>query len=369
MSDRVAESVQITEHREDAGASSAWDLLLDRARQAVSDGNDAALIALDEELSALANQPRSETRRVMPQVLLYRSLIVWKRDREFVGPFKDAQIGKIQIWELDEFCPDMEYRRLFADYAVERFPNRRGFRLFQRILSIVDKSGSHFKVDGTDIQIHRRPGATMTIIGFGAMKGGFAGIGWGLFERAVVAPLNANLIMLQDFNKRIYLAGIESLGDYRTSVAKFREIAAEFADTRIVATGASAGVFGAISFAADIGVRHVVAFAGPTSIEIGEDNTDRQIYRLISADIEAGRFERIDLADKVNNSAIERIDFFVAGKQKFDMEQFHALKSRCSRVHPRIYKDISEHVVTDLAIEDGSIYEAFNAGPAINGLA
>lgn len=368
MSDSVTER---TDHDEPvaAGEPQVWQMVVERIQHALDTDDDAALISLDDELRAVFDRPRREIRKGLPQLKLYQSLIKWKRGATFEAPFDDAQTAKIQFWDLDAHCSDLEYKRRFADAAATRYPERRGFRLFQSVLTSIGDSRSQFKLGKADVQIHRRPGAKMTVIGFGAIKGGFAGIGWDLFDRAVVEPLGANLIVLQDFNTRIYLAGIQSLGDYATSVAKVREIVEEFADTRIVATGASGGVFGAINFAADLGVRHIVAFAGPTSIEVGEDNSDRQIYRRISADIDAGRFERVDLAEKVNQSAIERIDFFVAGLQKFDMDQLNALRSRCDKVHPHIYEKLQDHVVTDYAIRDGSIFTAFRAGPETPGLA
>ena len=359
-----------SEHQtNEAPAVPIWQAAIDRAREAASADDDATLIALDEELRALLDRPRPRIRRGLPALLLYRSIIAWKRDGEFLPPFEDAVNARVQFWELDDHCADLEYKRRFVDEAVRRFPERRGFRLFQRVLATISHSKSRFKADLSDVQIYRRPGATMTIVGFGDIKGGFTGVGWMLFDRAVAEPLNANIVLLRDRNRRIYLNGIESLGDYRTSVAKVREIIAEFSDTRVVATGCSGGVFGAINFAADLGVRHVVAFSGPTTIEIGEENEDRQVYRRISADIEAGLIERIDLAAKVNASAIERIDFFVAGQSSFDMAQLDALRSRCDKVEPHIYEQLSGHVITDYAIEDGSIFNAFNAGPQTPGLA
>ncbi|WP_375286535.1 hypothetical protein [Sphingomonas sp.] len=331
--------------------------------------DDDVLLAVDDELQALLNRPRGRVRRALPQLHLYRSVIAWKRTGRFTTPFEDVVTARIQFWELDEHCAILDYKRRFVDEAVERFPDRRGFRLFQRVLGTISHSRSRFKAGSGDVQIYRRPDATMTIIGFGDIKGGFTGVGWTLFDRAIAEPLNANIILLRDRNRRIYLKGIESLGDYQTSIAKVRELLKEFAHTRIVATGCSGGVFGAINFSADLGVRHIVAFSGPTTIEIGEANSDRQAYRLISADIEAGVIERIDLAAKVNASAIDRIDFFVAGQSPFDMAQLNALRERSPKVVPHIYEDLGGHVITDYAIEDGSIFTAFNAGPQTPGLA
>lgn len=347
-----------------------WYPTIERVRQAAMADDDAALIALDDELRTLSEQPRKQIRRVLPLIPLYRSLITWKREGRFVTPFDDAKSGQIQFWELDEYCGDLEYKRKLVKAATTRYSEKRGFRMFERILATIGESVSRFKPDKSDIQIYRRPGATMTLIAFGGVKGGFAGIGWMMLDRAVAEPLNANLIALRDTNKRVYLAGIQSVGDYPASVARIREIVAEFADTRIITIGASAGVFGAINVAADLGVRQVIAFAGPTSIEVGEQNDDRQVWKQIVADIEAGRMEHVDLAEKVKNSAIERIDFFAAGKHEFDMAHLHAIMDRNEAVVvPHVYADLDDHVVTDFAIADGTLMEAFAAGPKTPGLA
>lgn len=355
---------------DDAGEeATVWRSAIKRARRATVKDDDAALVALDDELLDLMKMPRPLVRRALPRLALYRSLIEWKRHARFTAPFENIQTARIQFWELDTYSSDLEYLRYYVAEAVNRFPTKRGFASFQRVLSTIRESRSGFKLSGTDVQVHRRPGATITIVCFADINGKYPGMGWALFERAVAEPLNANLILLRDSNKRIYLAGIESLGDYPASVNRLRDIIGEFADTRVVATGGSGGVFGAINFSADLGIRHVVAVAGPTSIEVGEDNEDRVVYRRITADIEAGRFPRVDLAAKVNASPIEQIDFFVAGQKAFDMEQLHALQRQSSKVRPHVYEELDSHIIVDYAVEDGSLLAAFKAGPSAKGLA
>jgi hypothetical protein len=358
--------IQVTE---ETGA--IWQSVIDRARQAVGDADEPALIALDGEINAMMERPRQEIRRGLPLLSLYHSLAVWARDRQFVVPFDNFQAAKMQNWELDAYCLDNKYHLQFLDKAVQSYGESRGFRMFQRILSTIGdvRSPSSLNDERTqDVQIRRRPGAKMTIVGFAGNNDKFAGVRWRLFDRAIADPLGANLVVLRDHNRRLYLSGIKSLGNHDTSIAKLREILAEFADTRVIASGGSSGGFGAMYYAADLGIRHVVVFSGPSSIEIGEDNEDRQIYRRIANDIEAGRYERPDLPAKINDSAIESIEFFVAGQHAFDMAQLDALTSRCSKVNRRIYPDLNTHVVTDYAIEDRSIFEAFRAGSQATGL-
>jgi hypothetical protein len=182
-----------------------WQEAIDRVRRSVLDDDDAGLLEQDAELKRLLTGPHREIRRGLPQLRLYSSLADWKRNQVFVPPFSDAQTARVQNWELDQYCADIAYRRAFIDYAVERYPDRRGFRVFKRILGTVSNKKARFKLTKADVQVHRRPGATMTIVGFGGVNGGFVGTGWSLFERAIAEPANANLIILRDENMRNYL--------------------------------------------------------------------------------------------------------------------------------------------------------------------
>jgi hypothetical protein len=338
-----------------------WLVAIQQAQRAVQEddvgGWRDALMALNEVWAV----NRGALGRGARHMWLYRSLLTFKLTGQYEPAFEQLPGAQVQIWELEAQWPDLAYQKAFLAAAITQFGPRPGFKMFENIFNAVDpKVKSDFFDDPeADFQIHRRPGATLTIVGFSGLNNRFAGLGWNSFDRAVAQPLNANVIVVRDYHRRLYLAGVESMGDYAATVAGIKAALAEFKDTRIVAAGGSGGVFGAINIACDLDIRHIVAFGGPTSLELGEGNEDRQVYRKIADEAEAGQYSRPDLTQRVNASPIERIDFFVAGGHAFDFAQMRNLASACSCVVPHVYEGWTEHIVTDLAIADGSILQAF----------
>lgn len=340
-----------------------WLVAIQEAQRAVQEDNAGLWRAALDRLNEVWATHRGALGRGARHMWLYRSLLTYKLTGQYEPAFQQLPGAQVQIWELEAQWPDLSYQKAFLAAAITQFGPRPGFKMFENVFAAVDPAvkSDFFDDPDADFQIHRRPGATLTILGFSGLNQRFAGLGWNSFDRTVALPLNANLIVVRDFHRRLYLAGVESMGDYAATVAQIKEALAEFRDTRIVAAGGSGGVFGAINISCDLDIRRIVAFGGPTSLELGEGNEDRQVYRKIADEAAEGLYSRPDLVQRVNASPIERIDFFVAGGHEFDFAQMQNLAAACPCVVPHVYENWSEHVVTDLAIADGTILEAFAA--------
>lgn len=342
-----------------------WAVGIESARNAfLSDDKDTQIAASDQLESLIDNRKQVQSGRLPPLISLYKEMLNWKLTGTFNIPFDKLSEAKIQIWELEDKCYDIVFFRLFIDHAIERFKDVRGFQMFKRVFDTAKVNSDPVFLQNDknqDFQIVRREGATITIIGFSGVNYGFSGIGWNTFDRVVASEINANLIVVKDFHHRLYLSGVKSIGDYHESCVKIRKTLEEFSDTKVVALGGSAGVFGALNIACDLGLTHVVALAGPTSIEIGEASSSRQVYRNIAEDINNGAYPRPNLVEHIRNSAIKRIDFFVAGQHKFDFDQMSNIAEQCQGVVPHIYQGVNGHIVTDFAIEDRSLHNALCA--------
>lgn len=338
-----------------------WLVVIQRAQRAVQEEDAAEWRGALAALNAVWATHRGALGRGARHMWLYRSLLTFKLTGHYEPAFQQLPGAQVQIWELEAQWPDLAYQKEFLAAAIAQFGPRPGFKMFENVFNAVDPvtKSDFFDDPDVDFQIHRRPGATLTIVGFSGLNNRFAGLGWNSFDRAVAQRLNANLIVVRDFHRRLYLAGVESMGDYAATVARIKAALEEFSATRIVAAGGSGGVFGAINIACDLDIRRIVAFGGPTSLELGEGNEDRQVYRKIADEAAAGMYSRPDLTQRVNASPIEKIDFFVAGAHEFDFAQMQNLASVCACVVPHIYEGWTEHIVTDLAIADGSILQAF----------
>lgn len=336
--------------------------LAERARQVLASKPDSAgLEALLDEINGRILQ-RGLTQARAPVVFLYQSLATWLLTGKFVAPWDSRMTARVQFWETEWFNPVLSYQKRFVAEAHQAFPRVLGFEVMGRVLgTIADGTEGYVDDRHKDVAVWRRPGAEMTIVGFGGLNHQVNGIGWTMFDRAVASKLNANLIVMKDFQRRLYLAGVESIGDFQATVAFVRNILGELAGTKVVAVGGSGGVFGAINYACELGIDHVVASAGPTSLKIGESAEEKQVYQKIAADADAGLFSCPDLAERVNAAGMRRIDFFVAGKHEFDYAQMRNLADNCACVVPHVYEDHDGHAVIDRAIADGSLLEAFNA--------
>lgn len=340
-----------------------WLHCVEQARDAFRIGGSTECHAAIVAIRAILEAHSGELGRGGPTLRLYISLLKWRLNATYERPFARMQAAQVQLWELEEIWPDVIYLRRFIEDAISQYGMTPGFKIFNTIFNAVDPANvSKFLEDPSeDFQIYRRPGAKLTIVGFSGLNHRFAGVGWNSFDQTVAHKLNANLIIVRDRFRRLYLNGIESMGDYARSVTTIGLILEEFKDTRVVAAGGSGGVFGAINIACDLDIRYIVAFGGPTSLEIGEESEHRQVYNKISADIAAGLYERPDLASKINTSKVERIDFFVAGRHEFDFQQMQNLSRQCACVAPHVYSEEEKHVVTHLAIADGTILRAFKS--------
>lgn len=347
-------------------------LEIDEARHAIQTKDQADLRVAQDRLAAAwdiirATKVKGRDRTgkpFIPLIRLYHSMTIWLLDGKYERPFEILLGARIQIWELEETGFDLRFLSHFIADAAAQFPQERSFQMFRRAYAGVspDEDGVRFVDDKSkDFQLFRRPDAEMTILAFSGITHKYAGIGWGTFDMAVAARLKANLIVLKDFPARLYLSGLQSFGSYDQTIDRLNTELMAFRDTKIVGTGGSAGVFGALMIGADLGLEHLVLFGGPTSLEIGRDQGDRQIYEHVETDIANGLYDRPDLREKTKNSSLKHIDFFVAGQHAFDMAQMRNISDHCDCVHPRVYTEQRNHVVTDLAIEDGSILEAFRA--------
>lgn len=339
--------------------------LAERARIILASNPDK--VTLEELRVEIASRiaARNLLKSRAPLVFLYHSMLTWLLDGVFEAPWESRSSARIQMWEIEWHNPILDYQKRFVAEAWKSFPDVRGFEVAHSILASVPDGIVGFVDDRLkDVTMYRRPGAKMTIIGFSGLKHQMVGIGWTMFDRAVANRLNANLIVLKDFNRRLFLAGIESIGDLDASLEFLRSLLKEFADTKIVSVGGSGGVFAAINIACELGIEHVVALAGPTSLKIGESSEDKQVYQRIAADAAAGLITYPDLVERVNTAGIRRIDFFVAGGHAFDYSQMRNLADGCPSVIPHVYEDHDGHVVIDRCIADGSLIAALNAEAA-----
>lgn len=343
--------------------SAPWVTLANEARAALYEPRDLeAVDAITQRLEAFYASEAKSARR--PEIKAMLTLAYWHRTGELTTNYQNLNEARVQLWEYELNCPVYAFQLEFLRRINTDFPGADGPA---QLLRLHEHCGppisSRFDDFNSDVVVLRTPNAEATILGFSAIGGKIPGISWTLYDRAVAQKLNANLIILRDTNIKYYLAGIASIGDLEQSIASLRAQLQEFAGTKVIATGGSAGVFGALLYSCALGIEHVVVSSGPTSLDIGVDQGDRQRFLIIKQEAEKGLLPYPDLAQDVANSAIRRVDYFVGGAHEFDMRQMRNLQSRTSVVVPHIYEDNPAHATMIPAILDGSLLNAFRTSP------
>lgn len=303
--------------------------------------------------------------RVMAR--LYRSMAQWRLGDGFDAPFGNLTEARLQFWETEYYCPLAGYQMEFVRVGQERWPT---INLFNGMVRIFDTTGpvqSDFRdTRNSEVVTHLRPGATRTLICFAALNQNPLGIGWATFERAVARPLNANLFIFKDFQKRFFLAGCKTIGNYQKTIDHLAGLIRKYRNTQITFVGCSGGTFGALNFASQLDVNHVVGLSGPNSLSLGEGFEEKHTYQQIYQAASSGRIPFPDLIAQLRASRVRRFDYFISEHHEFDMIQFRNAADNLDIVAPHLYP-VSTHSMTDLAIEDGGLLRAFTdplAAPA-----
>lgn len=155
---------------------------------------------------------------------------------------------------------------------------------------------------------------------------------------------NVNLIYLRDFCQRLYLAGIQSVGDLEESLSRLKRDLQAMGTKRIVAIGSSGGTYGALNYCHRLGGDEVLCFAGPTSLQAGVlEASQRPVYARIEEMIAAGEVVAPDLRAGIEQSGI-RVRYFYGKDYLFDAVQTKTLEGLPTVTHEGL-DDWSRHVV------------------------
>ncbi len=338
-----------------------WEKLLERVRDAAwNDATSDDILASNERRIRKrvdAGKLRSREKAIAQ---FYLSLIHWRMTGVFEAPWKNLTEARIQFWEGERFCSITEFQAKLAEAMADQFPKMEIFRKYDSIFKSIPSSASRIRdLRDSDLQTFHTPGATGTLIAFSTATNDCLGSSWTMFYQAVAEPAGMNLVVLKDFNRRLFMKGIRSLGSKKSTLHTLRSLVETYSeDTEVIFLGASGGTFGALAYAAQIPeIRRVVALSGPTSLELGGENEDKVVYKAILEEVGEGSLDYVDIIRAVRTSSLKRIDFFVSGHNDFDMAQMNHLRENTEVVVPHIY-NTDHHSMTDLCVADGRLLRA-----------
>lgn len=249
--------------RESAAAGEDIHAALDMATAASKDPVERAKLNAYRTLLHFEETGRvQQLSRSSPEALLEL--------REIIGPIGRLDIGL----------------RLARKYRRE-WPQSRPLAITALMLTAAPSLdiGSFRDDVGKDIQVIPNPSARGTIMVFCGVRHSF-GVSLNLMQ-AWLQSLDANIVYLRDFNGLLFLKGLRSEGDLPASVARLRSIASDLG-APLMMLGNSGGVFSALYYATLLDAQRVLLFSGPTSLDIGMEVTEKQVFGQLKAAHEAG---------------------------------------------------------------------------------
>ncbi|WP_371345131.1 hypothetical protein [Ancylobacter sp. IITR112] len=106
------------------------------------------------------------------------------------------------------------------------------------------------------------------------------------FMHSLLGRLNANLIYLFDWSNSYYFGGVSGLGgDVETTVARLRDLCAQFGSRRVLCLGQSAGGYGALHYGTKLRADGILTFSPiilPVMAEDGRARIARRIGRALT---------------------------------------------------------------------------------------
>jgi hypothetical protein len=139
--------------------------------------------------------------------------------------------------------------------------------------------------------------------------------------------LPVNLIYLRDFNIRLYLAGVQSIGNIEQSVDRIKQDLSALGTKRIVTMGNSGGVYGALHYGCLLDADEILCFAGPTSLHTGVlEASERPAYDAINSLVQQGELKEPDLRKCLIQKGIS-VRYFYGEHYEFDAAQVETLKN------------------------------------------
>jgi hypothetical protein len=197
-----------------------------------------------------------------------------------------------------------------------------------------------------DYQVLDR-GAKTTLLLFGGVGGHF-----GLELNALLMWLEAldcNIVIMRDFHRRLFFAGIKSIGNFDETLDHLRRDVERLGGNRLVCMGSSGGGYNALLFGHLLKADQVMSFAGPTSLEWGKDNADhRPIYAQLMLQVENGELVEPNLIEDYSHNGIQVRMYHGADMPRDAMEAARFKDISTARIHPIPDWD-KHHVYGELA--------------------
>ncbi|MGA9797353.1 MAG: hypothetical protein WBQ17_17655 [Rhizomicrobium sp.] len=339
--------------------------LAQQIAEAVESPPSAAIVANE-------NAALPETERVAPvfgqaearaRLLAYHEIFVFDRFASVAGLAASVAQATFQLNEIFAHSLRFDVAKELARVYTERWPKAHALSVILPMIGATDRPRDGFRNNPRhDVQTVRKPGAAVTFMVFCGIRHGF-GIPLNILHHCYLARHKVNVIYVRDFSQNMYLSGIGSLGDIESTIRQLRERLARLGTKKLVCVGNSGGVFGALYYGELLKADELLLFAGPTSLEIGLQETERQAYPRLSELRQAGKIEWPDIPAIYRQNGTP-VSLYFSADNRVDRMQAENL---CGIPNVQLHTVPSRHhFMLDVLAQAGELDRAFSAAAEWN---
>lgn len=293
----------------------------DLIAKAVETTAPASTAATPEELAILRGVPavphQGEHRA---RLLAHQEILVHDASGSVVGLATNVAQATFELNEIFAHALRFDVAKALLELYLKRWPKVHSLSTLHPFIMNADGPRDGFRDDKKrDLQIVSNPGATVTFVVVCGIRHAF-GIQLNVLHHCCLAQYGANVIYLRDLSENMYLTGIDSLGGMASTLAQLRECILSLGTQKLVFVGNSGGVFGALYYGALLKADEILLFAGPTSLDIGFQETERQAYPRLNELRRAAQIEWPDLREIYQQNGIP-VSLYFGNENRVDRLQ------------------------------------------------
>lgn len=349
---------------EDAGPDDSGGDESANVKEALRGLRDLSTAGVDEIAAQIAvvEAEGSQDGIVNGRVNAYRSIVEFERTGAIEGHAQSAEHAVLELNELRNGALRFDVARTASSLYMTRFPEAAAkLGRADALLRGPGRGGGRWRDDAkSDFQVIPKPGAETTIVVFCDFRERF-NMPINTLYHVWLCDYPANIIILRDWERLLYLLGVPSIGTQEASVAELKRTLESLGTKKIVTIGNSGGGHAALHYAVLLGGTRAVAFAPP--IDLGYAvSTMKKRGRLMSGLTDfkdQGRIVWPDLPQMYRDNPQIQARIFCGERQAVDRPHAERMLD-IPNVTVSWIPDANAHGLLGMIAEQGLLQESFD---------
>jgi pimeloyl-ACP methyl ester carboxylesterase len=299
--------------------------------------------AIEPAIAPLEEQVRGKG-PLMARLNAYRAIVDFDRHGSVEGYSRGPAQAQHELHELENGALRLDVARAVCKHYADRFGDN---EVISRHLSLLSGRGNGFgrwrDNPKLDVQVIPRPGADRTMIIFCGFRHRFV-FAMNLWYHGWLAAYPANVIVLRDWERLLYLTGVASIGNMEQTVAELKRILESLGSKKTVTCGNSGGGLGALQYGVLLNADHTITFSPAIDLEHILNYTGRQMRTRLTEYRDQRRIVWPDIRNMIERQPQMKSLVFFADENEIDRKHAALLDGLPNVTFSKV-KDMEAHVL------------------------